>query len=84
MDATRQQLSPMMYMQKFNCSPVQMGTYLAIGNACHVPANFLWGAAESFMITRCVQGSNTHAVLAILRPHDLPLKYGVCRPQMVP
>eukprot|EP01052_Picozoa_sp_SAG31_P013863 SAG31_NODE_845_length_11547_cov_8.098096_9_plen_451_part_00 len=52
MDATRHQLSPMMYMQKFGCSPVQMGTYLAIGNACHVPANFLWAAVDSWMISK--------------------------------
>ena len=37
LDATRHQLSPTIYMQKFGCTPVQMGTYLAIGNACHVP-----------------------------------------------
>lgn len=28
MDATRHQLSPMMYMEKFNCSPVQVGLLL--------------------------------------------------------
>lgn len=54
LDQTRHQLSPTIYMEKFGCSPVQMGTYLAIGNACHVPANFLWGALESVLISRGV------------------------------
>ena len=52
MDATRFQLSPTIYMERFHCSPVQMGTYLAIGHACHIPANFVWGALESWAIRR--------------------------------
>ena len=52
LDQTRHQLSPTIYMEKFGCTPVQMGTYLAIGNACHVPANFLWGTLESVLISR--------------------------------
>jgi hypothetical protein len=35
---TRHQLAPTMYMERFGCSPVQMGSYLAIGNAMHIPA----------------------------------------------
>ena len=49
---TRHQLAPTMYMQKFSCSPVQMGSYLAIGNAMHIPAGFIWAAIESWLIKR--------------------------------
>jgi hypothetical protein len=31
-----------------------MGSYLAIGNAMHIPAGFIWAALESMLIKRCV------------------------------
>ena len=39
-----------MYMEKFGLSAVQMGSYLAIGNAMHIPAGFLWAALESVLL----------------------------------
>lgn len=49
---TRHQLAPTMYMEKFNCSAVEMGSYLAIGNAMHIPAGFLWATIESYMVKK--------------------------------
>ena len=31
-------------MERFGCTPVQMGSYLAVGNAMHIPAGFIWAA----------------------------------------
>jgi hypothetical protein len=39
-----------MYLEKFRCTPVQMGSWLAAGNAANVPAGFLWATVESIMI----------------------------------
>lgn len=51
--ATARQYAPVQHHGLvFRYARVQMGTYLAIGNACHVPANFLWAAVESYLI-RC-------------------------------
>jgi hypothetical protein len=72
LDQTRHQLSPTIYMEKFGCTPVQMGTYLAIGNACHVPANFLWGTLESVLISR---GTSTLRYA----PSSLPLARSLAR-----
>ena len=49
---TRHQLAPFMYMERFGCTPVQMGSYLAVGNAMHIPAGFVWAGLESWLIKR--------------------------------
>lgn len=41
-------------MEKFGLSAVQMGSYLAVGNAMHIPAGFLWAALESVLLRRNV------------------------------
>ena len=41
-------------MEKFGLSAVQMGSYLAVGNAMHIPAGFLWAALESVLLKKNV------------------------------
>lgn len=54
-DFTRHQLGPTIYMEKFGCSPTEMGAWLAIGNAMNIPAGFLWATLESVLIKRQVK-----------------------------
>ncbi len=74
-----------------------MGTYLAIGNSFHIPANFLWAGLESFAIRRGVStlqirklatgmGSYLEAALALCygrspNPTVATLVYGCERPR---
>ena len=77
-----------------------MGTYLAIGNSFHIPANFLWAGLESFAIRRGVStlqirklatgmGSYLEAALALCyglspNPTVATLVYGCERPPTCP
>ena len=77
-----------------------MGTYLAIGNSFHIPANFLWAGLESFAIRRGVStlqirklatgmGSYLEAALALCyglspNPTVATLVYGCERPPTSP
>ena len=38
-------LAPTMYLEKFGCTPLEMGSYLAVGSAVHIPAG-AWGKSS--------------------------------------
>ena len=43
-----------MYMEKYKLNPIQMGSYLALGNAANIPAGFIWATLESILVKRNV------------------------------
>lgn len=51
---TQTMLAPTMYLEKFGCTPLEMGSYLALGSSVHIPAGFLWATIESVLIRRKV------------------------------
>ena len=53
-DFTRHQLAPTMYLEKFKCTPIEMGSWLALGNAMNIPAGFIWATVESLLIRKDV------------------------------
>ena len=52
---THLNLAPTFYMEKFGCTPLQFGNYLAIVNSTNIPLTFVSGAIETILLNRGVR-----------------------------
>ena len=64
---THLNLAPTFYMEKFGCTPLQFGNYLAIVNSTNIPLTFVSGAIETILLNR---GAQTIADAAEILPRS--------------